>query len=248
MDMPCIKIILAYDGTNYAGWQMQTAAHGATVQGVVAKAIKQLTGEDIRPAAAGRTDAGVHARGQVISFRTSSTIPPERWPLALNSNLPADIVAYAAEVVDEDFHARYSARAKWYRYSIYNSRYPDVFNRYYTWHISRPLDCRAMAEGAGYLSGRHDFRSLCATGSSATHYRREVRKAQISCDGEHIYFDVIADGFLYHMVRNMVGILVEIGRGRLLPEDIPEILAARSRERAGPTAPPHGLCLERVYY
>ncbi|AOQ25400.1 tRNA pseudouridine(38-40) synthase TruA [Neomoorella thermoacetica] len=246
--MPCLKITLAYDGSNYAGWQVQPEAHGPTVQGEVAAALKRLTGEEITPVAAGRTDAGVHARGQVISFSTRARIPVERWPLALNSVLPADIAALEAVEVAPDFHARYCARRKWYRYTIYNNRVPDVFCRRYSWHLRQPLDVAAMARAAAYLQGCHDFRSFCAAGSPVRHFERQVQQASVSQNGPFIYFDVIADGFLYHMVRIMVGTLVEIGRRRLVPEAIPAILAARSREKAGPTAPARGLCLERVEY
>jgi len=243
-----IKVILAYDGTRYAGWQVQPANHGPTVQGTVASVLKKLTGEDIRPLGAGRTDAGVHARGQVISFHTSSRIPVERWPLALNSLLPDDIVACSAETVPEDFHPRYHARWKWYRYTIYNHTIPDVFNRRYSWQVCQPLDFEAMLAGAAYMVGRHDFSSFCAAGSPVRNYIREVKKAELSSDNNYIFFDVTADGFLYNMVRIMVGTLVEIGRGKLVPSDVPEILASRDRNKAGPTAPSRGLCLERVEY
>lgn len=246
--MPHLKITLAYDGTNYAGWQVQPAAHGLTIQGVVAAAINRLTGEDIVPVAAGRTDAGVHARGQVISFHSEASIPIERWPLALNSVLPDDIVALEAEETAPGFHARYQARWKWYRYTIYNHRVPDVFSRYYSWQVRQPLDVAAMARGAAFLEGEHDFRSFCAAGSPVRHFIRRVERVQVTRDGPRIYFDVVANGFLYHMVRIIVGTLVESGRGRLAPEAIPAILAARSREQAGPTAPARGLCLERVAY
>lgn len=246
--MPCLKITLAYDGSNYAGWQVQPEAHGSTIQGEVAAAIKRLTGEEIIPVAAGRTDAGVHARGQVISFFTRARIPVERWPLALNSVLPPDIAALEAVEVGPDFHARYCARWKWYRYTIYNNRVPDVFYRRYCWHVQQPLDIAAMARAAAFLQGSHDFRSFCAAGSLVRHFERQVHQVSISQDGPFIYFDVVADGFLYHMVRIMAGTLVEVGRRRLEPEAIPAILLARSREKAGPTAPALGLCLERVEY
>jgi len=246
--MPHLKITLAYDGTNYAGWQVQPEAHGPTIQGEVAAALQRLTGETITPVAAGRTDAGVHARGQVISFSTGASIPSERWPLALNSVLPEDIVALAAVETGSGFHARYQARWKWYRYTIYNGRVPDVFSRYYSWQVRQALDRAAMARGAALLEGEHDFRSFCAAGSPVRHFERRVARARVGQEGHFIYFDVIANGFLYHMVRIMAGTLVEIGRGRLAPEVMPAILAARSREQAGPTAPARGLCLEHVAY
>ncbi|MGI6284213.1 tRNA pseudouridine(38-40) synthase TruA [Neomoorella humiferrea] len=246
--MPHLKITLAYDGTNYAGWQVQPEVHGPTVQGVVAAAIEKLTGERVCPAAAGRTDAGVHARGQVISFTTSSRIPVERWPAALNSVLPEDIAALKAEAVPPEFHARYSARWKWYRYSIYNHTVPDVFSRRYCWQVRYPLDFDAMADAARYFIGYHDFRSFCAAGSPVRRFEREVLEARLHRRGWFIFFDVVANGFLYHMVRIMVGTLVEVGRGKLSPDDIPGIIQSRSREKAGPTAPAQGLCLERVAY
>lgn len=246
--MPHLKITLAYDGTSYAGWQVQPAAHGPTIQGVVAAALARLTGEKIMPVAAGRTDAGVHARGQVISFSTASRIPVERWPLALNSVLPEDIAALAAEVVPAGFHARYSARWKWYRYTIFNCSLPDVFSRRYSWQVRHPLDFAAMAQGAAYLQGRYDFRSFCAAGSPVRHHEREIYTAELSRQGDFIYLDVVANGFLYHMVRIIAGTLVEIGQGRLAPGDMPAIVAARSRQKAGPTAPARGLCLEKVAY
>ncbi|MDK2821177.1 MAG: tRNA pseudouridine38-40 synthase [Clostridia bacterium] len=246
--MPKLKIILAYDGTDYSGWQIQPAAHGKTIQGVVTSALKKLTGEEISLVAAGRTDAGVHARGQVISFNTASRIPVERWPLALNSVLPEDIVALKAEKVHEDFHARYDARRKQYRYTIYNERFPDVFSRRYSWQIPHPLDRDAMAKATKYFIGYHDFRSFCASGSSVKNFNRYVEQSKISYRGNFIYFDITANGFLYHMVRNIVGTLVEVGRQHIKPENIAEILAAKCRQKAGPTAPPQGLCLEKVDY
>jgi tRNA pseudouridine38-40 synthase len=246
--MSRLKVTLAYDGTAYAGWQVQPAAHGPTIQGVVADALTRLTGENINPVAAGRTDAGVHARGQVISFNTAANIPVERWPLALNSLLPQDIVALAAEIVTDDFHARFSACWKWYRYTIHNHSIADVFRRRYSWQVRQPLQLEAMLTAAAFLVGRHDFRSFCAAGSSAINFEREVTKIELSCEGRYIYLDFVASGFLYHMVRNMVGTLVEVGRGRLKPEAVKAILASRRREQAGPTAPPQGLCLEKVGY
>ncbi len=243
-----LKITLAYDGTSYAGWQIQPAAHGPTIQGVVAAALTRLTGEKIIPVAAGRTDAGVHARGQVISFATLSRIPVARWPLALNSVLPQDIAALAAEVVPAAFHARYSARWKWYRYTILNSSQPDVFGRYYSWQVRHPLDFAAMRQGAACLMGQHDFSSFCAAGSPVRHHVREIYTAELSRQGDLIYLDLAANGFLYHMVRIIAGTLVAIGRGSLGAADMPSILAACCRQKAGPTAPARGLCLEKVAY
>jgi len=243
-----LKITLAYEGTAYAGWQVQPGTHGPTVQGKVEEALASLTGERIRVSAAGRTDAGVHARGQVISFATRSRIPVERWPWALNSVLPEDIVAIEAAEVGPDFHARFSAKSKTYRYTIDNGLFPDVFQRKFAWHIRYPLDLKAMEKAALYLVGKHDFRSFAAAGRPVKNFEREIKNVSWSKEGPFIHFDITADGFLYNMVRIIVGTLVEVGLGRRRPEDMEIILAGRSRSLAGPTAPPHGLCLMKVDY
>ncbi|MDN5346980.1 MAG: tRNA pseudouridine38-40 synthase [Clostridia bacterium] len=246
--MPYLKVILAYEGTNYCGWQAQPDEHGPSVQGTVEKALKKLTGEEIRVTAAGRTDAGVHARGQVISFATGSKIPLERWPLALNAVLPPDIAALRAEEVGPEFHARYSAHSKTYRYTILNSPLRDVFWRRFSWHIRQPLNIEVMEEALAYLKGQHDFRAFCAAGSPVKNFVRTIKDARLRKEGCLINLDIKADGFLYHMARIIAGTLVEVGQGRLKAEAIPEILASRDRGRAGPTAPPHGLCLMEVEY
>lgn len=246
--MRYLKITLAYEGTAYAGWQVQPGSHGPTIQGKVEEALAFLTGEKIRVVAAGRTDAGVHARGQVISFTTHSRIPVERWPWALNSVLPEDIVALEAVEVGPDFHARFSAKSKTYRYTIDNGIFPDVFKRKFAWHVRYPLDLQAMEKAALYLVGRHDFRSFAAAGRPVKNFEREVKDVCWLKEGPFIHFEITADGFLYNMVRIIVGTLVEIGLGRRRPEDMEVILAGRKRSLAGPTAPAHGLCLMRVDY
>lgn len=243
-----LKITLAYEGTAYAGWQVQPEKHGPTVQGTVEAALSRLTGEKIRVAAAGRTDAGVHARGQVISFGTNSAIPVERWPWALNSVLPDDIVALEAAEVGPDFHARFSAKSKTYLYCIDNGLFPDVFWRRFAWHVRQPLDLFSMEKGAAYLKGRHDFRAFAAAGRPVKSFVREIKDIGWTRRDNLLYLHITADGFLYHMVRIIVGTLVEIGLRKRQPEDMAAILASRRRELAGPTAPPQGLCLERVEY
>lgn len=246
--MRYLKITLAYEGTAYAGWQIQPASHGLTIQGIVEGALERLTGEKIRVAAAGRTDAGVHARGQVISFATSSTIPVDRWTWALNSVLPQDIVAWEAAEVGPEFHARFSAKSKTYRYCIDNGLFPDVFWRRFSWHVRQPLDLAAMQQAADSLKGRHDFRAFAAAGRPVRSYVREIQEITWTRRDNFIYLDIKADGFLYHMVRIIVGTLVEVGLGKRKPTEMAAILAGRRRELAGPTAPPQGLCLERVEY
>jgi tRNA pseudouridine38-40 synthase len=245
-----IKMCLAYDGTNYAGWQVQ-AGQGRveTVQGTVEKALALITKEEgIRVVGAGRTDAGVHARGQVIHFDTQSRIPINRFPAALNSVLPPDIRFYEAEEVSGDFHAQYWAKEKTYRYTLDRSPVPDVFLRNYACHVPYELDVATMKEAAQYLIGTHDFRSFCAAGSSVKTFVRTIKEIHLSETGSLIYVNITADGFLYNMIRIIVGTLLEIGRGKMSPGYITKLIAARDRSLAGPTAPAKGLCLENVVY
>lgn len=242
-------MLLAYDGTNYAGWQVQEGqGRVKTIQGTVEKALALITGERIRVTGAGRTDAGVHARGQVIHFDTDSRIPVPSFPAALNSVLPPDIRFYGAEEVSPDFHAQYQAREKTYRYTIDCGPVPDVFLRNYACHISYQLDLPAMQEAAKLLLGTHDFRSFCASGSSVKNFVRTVKALEICQSDFLIYVNITADGFLYNMVRIIVGTLLEIGRGKLPSGYMAELISAQDRTLAGPTAPAKGLCLEQVVY
>lgn len=245
-----IKLTIAYDGTNYHGFQEQRGTGLVTVQEVLEKCLSRLVGREVRVIGAGRTDAGVHARGQVVNFDACGwNIPTERIVLALNGMLPRDIAALKAEEVGPEFHARYSALAKIYRYTIYNSRIPSPFWRLYSHFVPRPLDVQAMARAAQRLVGTHDFASFQAAGSPVKHTVRTLFSADVCREGkELVHLTFRGDGFLYNMVRIMVGTLIEVGLGKRDPDDIPAILAARDRTRAGPTAPPEGLCLERVEY
>lgn len=244
-----IKLTLAYDGTNYNGWQVQARPQGVkTIQGILEEKLKLLTKEEIKVVAAGRTDAGVHALGQVVHFDTNSTIPTERFPQALLSVLPWDIVPLAAEEVDENFHARYSARWKTYRYTIDTGPMPHVFWRRFAYHCPHPLDRKAMARATEYLLGEHDFRSFCASGSSAKNFVRTIAACRWKEEGQLLMLEITGNGFLYNMVRIIMGTLLEIGKGKLKPEAMGEIIAARDRKAAGPTAPAHGLCLLKVEY
>ncbi|SHJ07096.1 tRNA pseudouridine(38-40) synthase TruA [Desulfofundulus thermosubterraneus] len=245
-----IKLTIAYDGTNYHGFQEQRGTGLVTIQEVLEKCLRRLAGREIRVTGAGRTDAGVHARGQVVNFDAAGwNIPAERIVLALNGMLPRDIAALEAEEVGPEFHARYSALAKTYRYTIYNSRIPSPFWRLYSHFVPRPLDVQAMAGAAQWLVGTHDFASFQAAGSPVKHTVRTLFSVDVCREGKEVIHLIFrGNGFLYNMVRIMVGTLIEVGLGKRDPDDIPAILAARNRTRAGPTAPPEGLCLERVEY
>ena len=243
-----IKMTLAYDGTAYHGFQIQNRTGLATIQGELEKALQILTGEKTAVVGSGRTDAGVHARAQVINFFTQARIPAERFPLAVNSLLPRDIVVREAQDVAADFHARYSARRKTYRYVIYNARHHSPFWRHYSYHVPVPLDIEKMSAGTAYFIGTHDFRSFCAQGAAVEDYVRNVSACRVEKKGPLLCLTVTGDGFLYNMVRIMTGTLLEIGQSKRPPDDIARLLQAGDRTRAGATAPPQGLCLWSVEY
>jgi tRNA pseudouridine38-40 synthase len=186
-----IKLLIEYDGTNYIGWQRQPQEHGKSIQGVIEDGIKKMVQHDVKLISAGRTDAGVHALGQVANFYTASTIPVERFPLALKSILPRDIVVKGAWEVAPDFHARYCAKEKTYRYTIRTSRFPSAFHWRYATHIPEPLNVAEMRRAAGFFTGTHDFRSFCAKGSPVKDFLRTVKKAELTHDEDHIYFAVL---------------------------------------------------------
>ncbi len=241
-----LKLTIEYDGSNYHGWQIQP--NGVTVQETIEMVLATLTRQRPKVICAGRTDAGVHAEGQAAHFKTETTMDSERLQKGMNALLPDDIVITRVEEVADDFHARYSARGKTYRYVILNRAYPSVFQRNRCWQIAFPLDLGAMREGAAHLLGRHDFSSFQASDCCAKHPRREVRDMVIEEEGPWIRIYVTADAFLKHMVRNIVGTLVDVGRGKTGAAAIPIILGARDRSRAGATAPPWGLFLVAVIY
>lgn len=246
--MRTIKLTLQYDGTAYAGFQRQP--NGVTIQERLEEALRFLTADPrLRiGAAAGRTDAGVHARGQVVHFRTESTIPTERWPYALNSRLPADIVVVGAESVPADFHARYWALEKQYRYTLAVASFPSPLSRLYAYHWGGPLDLGSMRAAAELLVGRHDFAAFRSTGGAAKTSTRTVTRLDVTTQGSFVYLDAAADGFLYNMVRILAGTLLEIGAGRRPLDHISRALTTGERRFAGKTLPPHGLCLEAVTY
>jgi tRNA pseudouridine38-40 synthase len=248
--MRCLKLTIAYDGTAYAGWQVQSGQR--TVQEVLEQTLAKITGQSLRVVASGRTDAGVHALGQVVSFRTESRLPAEVFFRALNAELPEDIAVLQAREMPESFHALRDAVRKRYRYIIHNGPGRDVFQRHYAWHYFRPLDVAAMRLAAQTLLGTHDFSSFETSGaerrtSVRTIYEIEVRRGPE--DASHVITtEVEADGFLYNMVRAIVGTLVEVGRGVQPASWVADVLAAADRRRAGPTAPPQGLFLVKVDY
>lgn len=252
------KITLSYDGAEFSGWQAQPGRR--TVQGEFERAWRQITGETVRVHAAGRTDAGVHAAGQVVSVESATSIEPHAMVLALNAKLPADIAVRDASRAPDGFHATHDARRKRYRYTIYNDARRPVFMRRYAWHIPKPLDIAAMHQAGQRLVGTHDFVSLQSTGSVRestvrTVFAVDVNKPEAGQGGPEdderrslITIDVEGDGFLYNMVRTIAGTLVEVGRGRRAPAWIDHVIAAKSRCAAGQTAPPYGLTLLSVEY
>lgn len=245
-----LRLTLAYDGTAYAGWQVQPDQR--TLQGALEAALERITGETIRVVASGRTDAGVHALGQVVSFRTASELSAEVFQRALNAGLPHDMAVLAASDAPDDFHAIRDARRKRYRYVIHDGPQRDVFRRHYAWHVKWRLDSDAMQEAARTLVGTHDFRSFETdwpnrTTSVRTVFELDIRRGENE-QRDLVACEIEADGFLYNMVRNIVGTLVEVGRGARPIEWPGEVLTAQDRRAAGPTAPPQGLFLLRVVY
>lgn len=248
--MRTLKLTLAYDGSAYAGWQVQS--NQRTLQGTLEAAIQRITGEELRVVASGRTDAGVHALGQVVSFETTSTLAPEILQKALNAQLPDDMVVRCVEDARAGFHAIRDAVRKRYRYVMHDGPTRDVFQRRYVWHCRRRLDAAAMHRAAQALQGRHDFRSFETGWPQRSSSVRTVTDISVvrgwSNSDDLVALEVEADGFLYNMVRAIIGTLVEVGRG-VRPETWPaEVLAAQDRRSAGATAPPEGLFLVSVDY
>jgi tRNA pseudouridine38-40 synthase len=246
-----LKLLLAYDGSGFAGWQIQPDS--ATVQGTLASAIERITGEKVLPQGSGRTDAGVHALGQVATFMTASPIPAENLVIALNDVLPAAIRVLEAAEMPPEFHARKSARAKTYRYRIYRGAICPPFLARYVWHYPYPLDEAMICQGASAFVGEHDFTSFAAVDPERGQKAEVSNVRNIFCSawdrlGDEFVYTVRANGFLHHMVRNLVGTFLLVGKGTLQLSDMRRILEARSRSAAGATAPASGLYLVSVEY
>lgn len=240
------RLIVAYDGTAYAGWQVQRDR--ATVQGVLESAAERLNGEPNRVTGSGRTDAGVHARGQACRFETRRDLSAAQVPHALNSFLPEDVVVVDAAEVPADFHPVRDARAKLYRYTFRVAEHDDPFARRTSYRIPRRPDVDAMRRAAGHLVGKHDFGAFEKAGSPREHTVRTLARLDVSEDGEYIHLDLLANGFLYGMARNIAGTLLRVGQRNLAPEAVAALVAAPRRGSAGPLLPPHGLCLMQVFY
>ncbi len=246
-----LKLVLAYDGTEFSGWQVQPGA--ATVQGTLASAIGRVTGEAVLPQGSGRTDAGVHALAQVATLAIQSPIPAENLVIALNDILPASIRVLEAAEVPAEFHARKSARAKTYRYTMFRGSICPPFRARYVWHYPYPLDEAMMQQVAGCIVGKHDFTSFAAVDpergkeEQVSNIRTVFHSSWNREEGELIY-TVRGSGFLHHMVRNLVGTFLLAGKGTLTVSDLTKIIEARSRAAAGATAPASGLCLVNVEY
>jgi tRNA pseudouridine38-40 synthase len=240
------KLVIEYDGTEYHGWQIQP--NGRSIQAALQEAVARLTGETTSVVAAGRTDAGVHARAQVISFSLQRTAAPEMLVRGLNALTPPDICIQSAETVADDFHPCRAARSRIYIYRIWNARWLSPFWRRYAWHVRYRLDDERMRNGAAQLLGEHDFSSFRAAGCQAKHAVRRVLRSEIERSGDLLLYTIEANGFLRHMVRNIVGTLVEVGAESRPADALPKLLAARDRTQAGPTAPACGLCLAQVNY
>ncbi len=244
--MQRIKMVLEYDGSNYHGFQKQINAH--TIQAQLEQSIYNLSGESVSISGAGRTDAGVHALGQVIAFNTQSSIPAEKWTLALNSFLPEDIRILKSQAVDPDFHPQFNALKKSYSYFIYRQKQGASFYRKYALLNDEKLQVNDMQKAADIIAGKHNFKAFCASGSAVKSWERTVSACHLENQGAWLRLDIESDGFLYNMVRIIMGTLLEVGRQRMQPEQLMQILASQDRNQAGPTAAPQGLYLRSVEY
>lgn len=241
-----IKLIVAYDGTEYSGWQIQPEA--PTIEMYLDKAIHELTGENVHVTGASRTDAGVHAYGNVAVFDTESTIPGDRFTFALNRFLPDSIVIQDSWEVAGDFHPRHCNTRKTYEYRILNTAVPLPQKRNFTWHVAGSIDIEKMREAAAYIVGEHDFKSFCCVRTQAESTVRIIYSLEVLQEGSEIIIRIKGNGFLYNMVRIITGTLIQVGKGRFQPEYVKQMLEAKDRTVAGQTAPPQGLTLVGIEY
>lgn len=241
-----VMLIVAYDGTNYCGWQIQH--NGNTIEGELNRALSELLGEKIIVSGASRTDAGVHSCGNVAVFDTTARMPAEKMSYALNQRLPEDIVVQCSKKVPLDFHPRHVKSKKTYEYRILNREFRDPNRRLDTYFYYRYLDVHAMREAAGYLVGEHDFKSFCSIHAQVETTVRRIYALTVDKKEDIITIRITGNGFLYNMVRIIAGTLIRVGTGEYKPEQIPEILAVKNREMAGPTAPAHGLTMIGIEY
>lgn len=241
-----IKLIVEYDGSNYCGFQSQDDVLG--IQEVLEKTIEKVTGETIKLVGSGRTDKGVHALGQVVNFFTQSNIPGERFIRPINRLLPEDIRVNKSEEVDLNFHSRFSAKGKRYKYRIYNERVPRPIYRNFSCHIIKKLDIEKMRACLPYFIGTHDFKSFMGPKTKVKDTIRTIYSIELEENGEFLEFTIEGNNFLRHMIRIMIGTIIFVGIGKLKVEDIPRIIEGKNRRLAGVTASPKGLFLEKVYY
>lgn len=241
-----IKLTIEYDGKKFGGWQKQPSK--LNIQGEIEQAISEIVSESVELIASGRTDSGVHALGQVANFKTNSNIPIEKMAIAINSKLKKSIVIKRAEEVPENFHARYNCKGKKYRYVINNSSQGTAIYRDLEYYIPQKLDIEKMKQAIKYFEGEHDFKGFRASGTSSKDSVRIIYKAEVIKKEEKIIIELTGSGFMYNMVRIIAGTLVDVGLGKILPEDIPDIILSKDREKAGKTLPGYGLYLVEVYY
>ena len=241
-----IKLTIEYDGKCYNGWQKQPDK--LNIQGEIEKAIYNITKEKVELIGSGRTDAGVHALGQVANFKTNSKIEIDKVPLAINSQLKNSIIIKNAEEVDERFHSRYNAKHKTYRYTINNSKTGTALYRNLQYCFPIKLDVPKMHKAAKYFEGEHDFKAFKSSGTSSKNSVRTIYKAVVKQEGDTITIELTGNGFLYNMVRIISGTLLDVGLGKIAPDEIPNIIDSKDRQRAGKTLPAHGLCLVEVEY
>uniref|UniRef100_UPI003FF045BD tRNA pseudouridine(38-40) synthase TruA n=1 Tax=Coprococcus sp. TaxID=2049024 RepID=UPI003FF045BD len=244
--MKRVKLVVAYDGTNYHGWQVQD--NGITIEEVLNRTISELVQEDIKVIGASRTDAGVHACGNVAVFDTESRIPGDKFSFALNQRLPEDIRIQESCEVDADFHPRYADTVKTYEYNILNRRFEMPSKRLYAAFCYYPMDIERMNQAAAYLVGEHDFKSFCSAGAQVQTTVRTIYAVNVTKEDDMVHIRITGNGFLYNMVRIIAGTLMQVGTGLMEPERVKEILEARDRSKAGPTAVAKGLTLVEIRY